>query len=260
MYDFPELRAHTELFWSTLRGEFIKQGLNHAPVTLTRAQDLATVWEDPQLIFAQTCGYPLKTWLKGRLHYVATPIYHAEGCQGPEHCSVVIVKRGSTINSVTEAFGDIVAINQPDSNTGMNLLRILLARSGAKGKVFDNVINTGSHRQSIAAVASGKADLAAIDCVSFALLRRIDPNLVSQVSVIDRTPSTPSLPFVTSSHTSDKDIGTMRHALAVAIGTLPETTRAALMLDAITVLDENEYDCVLAYENEAAQLGYKQLQ
>ena len=260
MYDFQELRAHTELFWTALKDEFAKHGLNHAPETLSRAHDLATLWQDPQLIFAQTCGYPLKTWLKGRLRYVATPIYHAEGCKGPEHCSVVIVKKGSAITSVTEAFGNIVAVNQPDSNTGMNLLRLLLARAGAKGKVFDEVIMTGSHRQSISAVASGQAAVAAIDCVSFALLKQSDPDLISQVSVIDRTPFTPSLPFVTSLQTSDEDIAIMRHALAAALDALPQSTKAALMLDAITVLDENDYDRVLAYENEAGQLGYAQLQ
>jgi ABC-type phosphate/phosphonate transport system substrate-binding protein len=260
MYDFPELRAHTELFWTSVKDECAKRGLTHAPPTLSRAHDLATFWQDPQLIFAQTCGYPLKTWLRGRLRYVATPIYHAEGCQGPEHCSVVIVRRGSAITSLTESFGTIVAVNQPDSNTGMNLLRLLLARSGARGKLFDDVIMTGSHRQSISAVASGQAAFAAIDCVSFALLEQSDPDLISQVSVIDRTPSTPSLPFVTSLQTSDDDIAILRGALVAAIKALPQATKAALMLDAITVLDENDYDRVLAYEDEAAQLGYAQLQ
>ena len=38
--------------------------------------------------------------------------------------------------------------------------------------VIAEVIETGSHSASLAHVASGKADVAAIDCVSFALFRR----------------------------------------------------------------------------------------
>ena len=62
------------------------------------------------------------------------------------------------------------ALNAHDSNTGMNLFRAAIAPIAGGAPFFRAVVVTGSHEASVAAVAEGRADLAAIDCVSFALL------------------------------------------------------------------------------------------
>ena len=51
---------------------------------------------------------------------------------------------------------------------------------------------------SLTAVADGSADLAAIDCVTFALLERVAPDLVEKVRVLASSEPAPALPYITS--------------------------------------------------------------
>ena len=71
--------------------------------------------------------------------------------------------------------GSVAAINGENSNSGMNLFRAAIAPI-AMGAFFAKVVATGSHVASLRAVAAGEADLAAVDCVSFALITREQPS------------------------------------------------------------------------------------
>ena len=76
----------------------------------------------------------------------------------------------------------------------MNLFRATIAPVAGGGAFFRAIMVTGSHEASVAAVAEGLADLAAIDCVSFALLERGRPELIERVAVVAESPRSPSLP------------------------------------------------------------------
>jgi len=54
----------------------------------------------------------------------------------------------------------------------MNLLRAAVAPLAKGGAFFDSVTMSGSHWHSVQMVASGHADLTAVDCVSWAHFRR----------------------------------------------------------------------------------------
>lgn len=43
------------------------------------AADLAVQWRQPNLLFAQTCGYPLMTQLRGQVAVLAVPSYDLPG-------------------------------------------------------------------------------------------------------------------------------------------------------------------------------------
>ena len=75
-------------------------------------------------------------------------------------------------------------INELDSNSGMNLLRAAVAPLAEGGRFFGSVVVSGSHLRSVEMVASGEADVASIDCVSFAHFQRLYPSLVSGVRVL----------------------------------------------------------------------------
>jgi ABC-type phosphate/phosphonate transport system substrate-binding protein len=65
-------------------------------------------------------------------------------------------------------------------------------------------VYTGSHLASIEAVVDSKADLAAIDCVTWALVKAQRPTLANQLRVIGVVPTTlPSLPYVINSEADD---------------------------------------------------------
>ena len=60
------------------------------------------------------------------------------------------------------------------------------------------------------AVRTGLADLASIDCVTYAGLERYSPEAVAGLNVVGYTESYPGLPLITSGKTSAKDRETMQ--------------------------------------------------
>ena len=79
--------------------------------------------------------------------------------------------------------------------------------------------------------------------------------------VLDETVSSPTLPFVTSSTTSDAEAAIIVEALNDLFGD-PETAslRLALELSGIAVPDVPAYEQLAAYEKMAAEMGYPEIQ
>lgn len=112
----------------------------------------------------------------------------------------------------------------------------------------------------MAAVDNGQADLASIDCVSFALLERGCPELIKRVAIVAESPLSPCLPFIASASLPAPTIERVREALFAALANpnLAET-RAALGLKDARVATPTDYDRVIALERDAAALGYAHL-
>jgi len=260
MYDFAELGAATNAFWRSI-GERLRQaGMDGVPTLLTRAPDYASAWWDPGLILAQACGYPLFNSLSNsnnvpnRPRIVAAPVYSALGCEGPRHSSFFIVSAKSPYATLADLRGRACAINGFDSNTGMNLLRAAIAPLAEEGSFFGSVFITGSHARSVEAVARGAADLASIDCVTFAHLQRLNPDLTARVRRIGQSVLAPAPPFITAS-TADEDIlQRLRNALnAVAADPELKSVNAALLIVGFELVSDADYELSLRLTQEAAE-------
>ena len=123
------------------------------------------------------------------------------------------------------------------------LLALLGVIVGTLGGFFGAVRFTGSHRGSIRAVAGGKADIAAIDCVAWALALRHEP-AAGDLKVIGRSPNYPSLPFITGNRRSADDIARIGTALRRAVADLPGPVRDALHLNGIEDARPADYACL----------------
>jgi ABC-type phosphate/phosphonate transport system substrate-binding protein len=257
MYDLPGTAAALDALWADVAARLRTKGIHDVPDALTRHRQLEGIWRDPNLLLGQTCGYPLRRYLARDVRVVGTPVYDLPGCEGPYHCSFIIVPVGSPHDDLWSLRGSRAAVNGPDSNTGMNLFRAVIAPLADGRPFFAGVALTGAHSGSLSAVASGKADVAAIDCVSFWLISRERPDLADKVRILAATPSSPGLPLVTSSQTSDEDLTTLR-------GVLDDAARAPGLLGArrklgvvgFRVLADDAYDIISKYERDAAALGY----
>ena len=163
MYDLPELRASTDAWWRGLAQAFRDAGLQSVPDALTRGVDLETLWLSSDLLLGQTCGYPLTHVLAGRVTLVATPVFAVEGCEGPHYRSALIVRRDDDARHLADLRGRRAAVNYRGSHSGWNILRHEVAPLAEAGSFFAEVVDSGSHGGSMAAVAEGRADLAAVD-------------------------------------------------------------------------------------------------
>jgi ABC-type phosphate/phosphonate transport system substrate-binding protein len=252
MYDFAELRPATDALWAALAKRLADHGVS-APAVLERGRALDEVWTDPDLLLGQTCGYPLVTTLAGRVRLVATPCYGAPGCAGAWYRSAVVVRRADDAAGLADLRGRRCAVNDAASNSGMNLLRAAIAGvAGGGARFFNEVVMTGSHAASLQAVAAGDADVAAIDCVTWAHLQRLRPEQTQRLRVLAWTPATPGLPLITSLRTDAPTLGALIWALRdVAEDSSLAWVREALLLDGFEVLEVADYDVVLELERVA---------
>jgi len=257
MYDLPELQAANDALWAAIAERLIAQGVADAPDRLTRGAPLEAVWTDPDLLLGQTCGYPLVASLGARVRVVATPRYSAPGCDGALYRSALVVRANDPATRLADLRGRRAAVNDWASNSGMNLLRAEIAPLAQGALFFGAVTISGGHAASVAAVAGGEADLAAIDCITWSHLQRLRPDATSALRVLGWTKATPGLPLITAATRDDAGLAALRQALTdVARDCALDAVRAALMIDGFETLPAAAYDGVLALERDAIAQGY----
>src|SRR5690606_14854388 len=54
--------------------------------------ELPQLWLSPQLLLAQTCGYPLMTLLRDKVRLVGRPVYELPHSAEGNHCSLLMVR------------------------------------------------------------------------------------------------------------------------------------------------------------------------
>jgi len=257
MYDLPELRgAHTAL-WAGIARHLREAGVPEVPAALCMERSAGGAWADPDLLLSQCCGADLTGAYAGRLHVVATPRYGAPGCAGGSYRSLVVVAESALVESLEDVRGRVAAINHPQSHSGMNALRALIAPLNRDGRFFSAVEVSGSHSASLAMVASGDANVAAIDCVTHALLARHRPAALAGTRVLCRTAPAPAPPYVTRADTDDTLVLRLRAALrAVCADPKLSAAREQLLLDGVETLAPSAYRRIPAFARLAARHGY----
>ncbi len=260
MYEIAETAAATDAWWTGIAGHFAAAGLTDPPAGLARPGKGTAFWLRPDLLFSQTCGYPFVASLAGKVSLLATPCYDAPGCDGPDYCSLVIVREDAPRGSFRDLRGSRCAVNSMDSWSGHHALRLLIALEGGQGGPFCRATATGSHAASIAAVAGGQADFAAIDCVTHATLVRHRPPAVAATRVLCRTPAMPGLPLIAGRAATARDIAAMREGLAAAAAD-PELAdaRKAFGIVGMHFPPESEYSRLSAAVEKAEAAGVASL-
>lgn len=253
----PPLAAATADLWAFLRGELAAAGVVDLPEALDTDLAHDEAWFQPNLLLSQTCGYPYVKTLRGRVQLVATPVYCHPGCDGPFMRSFIILSSKNAAGSLADLRGGIAAINSRDSNSGCNLFRASVAPLAKDGRFFASVIETGSHGASIDAVSEGRADCAAIDCITFGNIQRFDPERLCGVRILAETVSGPGLPFITAADASGERLTQLRQALAAAIAEPAlAAVRDTLGLIRFEVLSDDDYEPLLRLAEEAIAGGY----
>ncbi|MBZ9745316.1 PhnD/SsuA/transferrin family substrate-binding protein [Mesorhizobium sp. CO1-1-7] len=196
------------------------------PVTLPPDElDFHKLWMHPALLFAQTCWGPMELGLSRHVQVVGQPSYDAyEGGQGELYSSALVMRSGEgpEVRSPTDGKAllplDLIrgrrfTFNSLDSMSGIIALTRDLKAAGEKLDIFSSHSESGGHRDSIVTVAEGKADVAAIDCESWALARRFEP-AARKIVIVGWTARRKGLPYITARTTPEKTVRAMREALA----------------------------------------------
>lgn len=251
MYDWPECRAATDTLWQSLASALTGAGFD-APEQLTRSdRPLTDLWTAPELLLGQTCGLPYVRDLAGRVQLVATPAYTLPDCAPGFYRSRIIVSHHSTASGMQDLRGRTAAINGWNSQSGFVALAAVTPEWNP-GRHFGKLDLSGSHLASLQAVAAGRADVAAIDAVSFALAERHLPDLTGQVRVLTSSPETPGLPLITANGYSSDQVELMR-AVVQDVFNAPGTqaARTELLINGAVAVADRTYDPI---RNMAAEM------
>ncbi len=257
MYDHPAQQAANDRLWGEIARLLVARGVAGVPARLDRSRSVQDIWRDPALLLGQACGYPLAADRRLTLRVLALPTYDLPRCGDATHGSVLVARAEDGRETLAAYRHTRAAINDRLSNTGMNLFRATIAPIARASVFFDAVIETGSHRASMAAIAAGEADLAAIDAVTYAALDRHEPDLTAALRIVAHSPESPTLPFVTSATTPIDTVAAVLTALTQVLHDPGlADARALLGLSGVTPAGPEALAPVLALEAIAIDLGY----
>ncbi len=206
-YDLGPLQSANDRLWRSVRERLVgaRPGL---PRHLDRVTPPARQWRSGRLVISQACGLDLA--FEPQLEVLLTPHFDLPDCP-PGYYRSVIVRSGR---------GPRAAVNSRRSHSGFTALLEHLTP--------DEIVVTGSHRASLEALRGGRADIAAIDAVTWSALTRFQPARCSGLEVVARSAAYPAPPWVTAMPGAD----VLRTALSGALAdpaTAPARRRLGLL-------------------------------
>ena len=250
MYDRAETQAANDRLWALIRDGMRGHGLA-APETLTRgAAAYWEAWTAPDLVLSQTCGFPFRTRLHGTVMLIGTPDYGVAGCAPGFYRSVLIARADDPRVVLTEFDGAALAFNDDLSQSGWAAPQ---NHARALGLTLRPGLRTGGHLLSACAVAEGRAEIAAIDAVTWDMITQWEA-VAAALKVVGRTEPTPGLPYIAAPGT---DQALMFDTVAAAIAALPRADRQTLRLEGLVRIEPAAY-LAIATPPTPAELGMTQ--
>lgn len=251
MYDRAETAAANDRLWGGVRDGLRARGIA-APEALTRGEAAFwTAWEAPELVFSQTCGFPYRARLHGQVTLIGSPDYGLPGCAPGHYNSVFVVRATDARDSLTQFQDARFAYSDGFSQSGWAAPQ---THAESLGFHFKPSLRSGGHRLSALAVAEGRADIAAMDALTFAQCQRYDP-FMAELRELGRTDPTPALPFIAG---PGADAGACFAALSQAVADLAPDGSRSLGLRAVVQIAAAAYLAVPtppSPEAMIAQLG-----
>ncbi len=257
MYDWPEVNEANDQLWSIIKNELISAGLR-APDGLTRNISYSALWNEPDCVFSQTCSRPFVDGVERHVYTLATPVYDAAGCEGILNASQIVCRADDTRESVKDFQKATVVCNTLDSQSGFYSMSAYLIEKQLPGPFFGNTKLSGSHRESVEMIADGSADIGAIDPVSWELAKRLEPQSVKYLRVIDETPQVPGLPFIISRQLIDEEKAqALTNSLIAVLKNLPDRLRSELLIVGAGSAKLDQYEYVRQIDNRAIAAGHE---
>lgn len=216
---YPATRPAWTRLWQTIRAD-----LDLPDLHLSWPDDFDAHWRDPGLVLAMTCAMPLHLGLADAVHVVGTPVWGLPDLPPGQYASHIVTRADDRRPLQTCAEGGI-AVNDRASQSGYGTL----LTAGLTGPV----LVTGSHAASMRAVTEGRAALAAIDVVTWAMTGG-----EARLAIRRTTPPTPATPFITAR--ADL-VAPLRAALSRAIDAMSADDRAMTRLAGMIQLPAATY-------------------
>jgi len=252
MYDWPEVRDEVDCLWTAITCRLREVGVD-APLELWRPDHVSELWVAPNLLVGHVCGLNVVGSLRGRMEVMGALDYGVEGCEPGDYRSVLVCRATDPADGLEAFRGRCAAINDPESQSGHAALVDLVAPLAEDGRFFGGMVETGSHRKSIRAVAEGRADMASIDAVVWNLAASFEP-AADELRVVSFTEPMPAPPLVIGwAHAGLRD--TVNGAVSDAVVSLDPEVRQPLDLYGYRIRPTADYEILAQHRARAAVFG-----
>jgi len=231
MYPFAHLSDAYDELWAAIAAR-----VDDAPERLDRDVEVHASWLRDDLLLGQTCGWPLVTRLADRVAVIGA-FDHAVGFAADgTYRSVLVASRAVAVDQWRADPQYMVAVNDLESLSGW------VSMCWAWGGPPPNCLVTGSHVESMRAVAQGRANIASIDAVTYEFEAEAEPETVSHLQVVGHGPVVPSLPLVTSIEHAHR-VAELRDAVRGAVADpAAAAALARLRIRGFVPLDLSDYE------------------
>ncbi|MCZ6711169.1 MAG: PhnD/SsuA/transferrin family substrate-binding protein [Gammaproteobacteria bacterium] len=180
-YDYPSTRECLDEVWRETRLLLGTTGIEQLPGALNHADAYDEFFADPRLILSQCCSLDLFQAHTRNVVAFAAPVITAIDVSPGNYFSYIVARPSADL------LAPRVIINNRFSYSGHAAIRIWLQ----KQEVSDYTIaESGSHAQSLEALREQRADIAAIDALSWQHLDK------KGLKILDASDPAPAPPFI----------------------------------------------------------------
>ena len=180
-YSFPATRAGLDAVWKETRSTLVGNGIGPLPAALSHSIPYAELFSNPHLVLSQCCGLDLYRSQTSNVMPLAVP--HISALDVPEgyYFSYIVTQKAANLDRPR------IIINNRSSHSGHMAIRSWLTANGYNDFTLSE---SGSHAQSLLALKAGRADLAAIDALSW---QHLD---AEGLIILDQSEPAPAPPFI----------------------------------------------------------------
>ena len=212
---------HTEpifmAFWQFVRGFLEEQGIKTGSNLYDAKSSTISLAREGRLMLGQMCGLNFSRYREDIPGYLGSFILAEKGVpEGYYHSVIIAAKKLEKISIDNLPVNELcAAINEKDSYSGRFALYQTLGRS-PNLCAFGRVSYTGAHRDTLAAISCGQADIGAIDCLTWHMLQSACPEQVERVKVIGTSRPVPAPPLVSGLAEHSPELVLLKKAIKAA--------------------------------------------
>ena len=187
-----------------------------------------------------TCGAPfVEDHQRDGQQLVAIPLFRGQ----PTYHSLIITRRDRPERTLLDFKGEVFAYSDPRSNSGYVVPAYQLKKAGFDIRnYFRLLLHAGNHERSIEAVATGLADVAAVDEYVWVEYLKAHPEAARELREIERFGPFPFTPIVAGKNVDAETIRKLRQALlSLSRRDAGKQLLASFGLDGFTRKDEDFY-------------------
>lgn len=206
-------------------------------------QERLRLLDDGQIQVGWICGLPYIQRVdisSPRIELLAAPVIQGVRYQQrPVYFSDVAVHRDSRFKTFADLRGVSWAYNEPGSQSGYNVVRYHLATLGETSGYFGRVVEAGAHHTSLQMILQRQIDASAIDSTVLELEIRSDPEIASQIRIIETLGPSPIPPWIISKEVPLE----LRSALRALLLDMHQDPQGR------AILDQGLIDCFVGVED-----------